>query len=437
MAEALSLFLEEHRRLYIPCCGQLSIAHVAIASGWKQEQIIASDVSLFTTVLGYYITQQSLEHLAIHVDGEPVDPFDYAGVLYSIKLKTVAARSKHYYQQLLISDFVSRKNEHLAKLQESLTAFDKLRGITYRLQDLFTEASGAIDHPDNVIWLNPPGYYKGYQKMYDTGGAIQWNEPVYTEFHPDSSHDLLREMGEGKPARFLWCRYKTLNNLDKEYVVFADEKGGGKWEYMLCNHHEELASIKKLGCSSSEASVSHNWKLLRADQEITTSSSVAFKKVDKRTALYYRDLLIHKLGVTNAPINYLLVIDESVAGVVGTMAGQCYEGKLRNSFDGYVEECYGMTVYTKHYPYLNKLLMMLIKSEEFLRQYDTFLFKPLGIDTTCLCQYPELKINRGIYKLTSREYKKKTGIYKLRYRGEKTPQNYKEVLAEWLRRYAQ
>ena len=92
-----------------------------------------------------------------------------------------------------------------------------------------------------------------------------------------------------------------------------------------------------------------------------------------------------------------------------------------------------MTAFSRVHPKLNRLLMMLIKSNEFLKMFNKAHFEVEALQTTCLSQYTELKINRGIYKLVSRK-KIPTG-YKLIYIGKRTKQTYQEVLGEWLTKY--
>ena len=45
-----------------PCAGTFAMANLAVQNGFKPEQIETSDVNMMSTVLGYAITGQSLEH---------------------------------------------------------------------------------------------------------------------------------------------------------------------------------------------------------------------------------------------------------------------------------------------------------------------------------------------------------------------------------------
>src|ERR1700736_4459388 len=52
-------------RVVIPCAGRFTIAEAAIDAGWKPEQIECSDISLFSTVLGYACAGRDLEELGV------------------------------------------------------------------------------------------------------------------------------------------------------------------------------------------------------------------------------------------------------------------------------------------------------------------------------------------------------------------------------------
>jgi len=418
-----------YKRLVIPCCGQLSIAMAALQAGWEPEQIHASDVSLFSTVLAFCIEKRPLSDLGVQVNGEPFEG-NYAELLYWIKYYAALNQSRHYFQSIIVRDLRDRKAQHIEAIGKGLEKFEALAGFSYRCCDLFGEVAEALQEPGTVIWLNPPGFKKGYEKMFDTGGKIHWNEPEYREFIPNTDHDMLRDEAIGKPALFVWYKANELGPEDKPYAVFADQKGAARWDYALCIRPEEL-TLHALGKKPQD--IGKKLAVLPSNYEITAKSQVGFKSVTPAEALYYRDLFIHKLGVTGSQYNYMLVIDEYVAGVVGFSN---IEKITRDAFDAYSEETYGICAPSIRHPKLNRLLMMLIKSGAFLSKHiDTLQFRSLGILTTCLSPYPEIKLNRGIYKLIGRK-DMPDGTYKLRYQADRTNQTYQEVLDEWLKKYS-
>jgi len=429
----LKLLRQKYKRLVVPCCGQMAIPLIAVKAGWEPEQIFASDVSFFSTVLAYGINGIPVDDLNIEIDGKPWTSLEgYAELLYWLKYYTATNQSRHYFQEVYICEMMERKEAHIQKIKESLTKFGCLRGMHYRLCDLFDEVAEALPDAKTIIWVNPPFYRLGYQRMYDTGGLIKWAEPRFKEFIPNDHHDELREGAIDSPALFLWYRYNVLSPQDKGYAVFADQKGRNRWDYTLANRPSEL---QRMIAAKKEDKVNMHYDVLPGEYEITVNSVIQFKEVTEPVALYYRDLFIHRLGVTSSKWSFLMLIDGYVAGAVGMAYSFRSTGdKVYKEFEYDVEEGWGMTAHSVRHPKINRLLMMLIKCNQFLKRFDFFYNTAVGITTTCLCKYPEMKINRGIYKLVSR-VKLADGPFKLRYRADRTDQDYKGVLQEWMTRF--
>lgn len=71
-----------YRRFVEPCAGAFAMSHLAAEVGWPHEDIDASDITLFTSVMGYAITGESLEPFHVRAEGfEKEDTTDPAIVL--------------------------------------------------------------------------------------------------------------------------------------------------------------------------------------------------------------------------------------------------------------------------------------------------------------------------------------------------------------------
>ena len=68
-----------------PCAGAFAMSHLALQSGFRPDQIEASDVSMFTSIMGYAITGNPMDELGIHAKGfsdeELLDPADRKSVV--------------------------------------------------------------------------------------------------------------------------------------------------------------------------------------------------------------------------------------------------------------------------------------------------------------------------------------------------------------------
>ena len=58
-----------YTRVVEPCAGAFAMSHLAVQAGFKGEQIEASDVAMFTSIMGYAIMGKTLEDLEIKAEG--------------------------------------------------------------------------------------------------------------------------------------------------------------------------------------------------------------------------------------------------------------------------------------------------------------------------------------------------------------------------------
>ena len=434
---AFSRLKGRYNRLIIPCVGRFSAAELAMSVGWRAEDIITSDISLFTTVVGRHINGEELDSLGVvyagdtllklTCDGAPLSPTDPAHILYAMKV--CQTKGTNYYENLLRRELIRDSKGYVEQIRRALDKFARsLRGVTYRVRDMWEEIEEYRNDPTAAFWINPPGYTLGYTKMYNTQGQISWAEPKVPEFDPKTDHRKLYELLLDCPACVLMYRYQAIEDDLKDFAVFGHIFFKGRTDYILCNKPEETfvtASVKP----STKVAPS-KWHQLPETHEITYDSKIDFAPSSKEAVLYYRDLWAHKLGATKSQFYYLMLIDGYVMG--------CFGIWLRNALTGshpWVNETFGFNVPHKKYPRLNKLLMMCLCSCDFeqvcRRDVNLEFVKLEGLQTTCITTHPDLKIYRGILALTERETMP-NGSYKLNYYARWKPFGFAESLRLWL-----
>lgn len=169
------------------------------------------------------------------------------------------------------------------------------------------------------------------------------------------------------------------------------------------------------------------------DSEITPDTKIEFIQVDETTALYYRDLFVHKLGTTTAEAFYLMLIDGKVNTALGLSMRDVFTQKSK-----YVGEVFGISRSSVRYKRLGKLFMMCLTSGDFLKmlesKYNFGTRKPQGIKTSSLTTYAEGKTDRSVMKLTYRE-QLKDGTYRVIYQGDFRQDTYKQCIETWLKRW--
>lgn len=422
-----------YTRFVEPCAGTFAMANLAVQAGFKPEQIETSDVSMMTSVMGYAITEQSLEPLEIHAQGftdeELLDP---ATALYAqLYLRTSKSAGNEYFHNMLV-DLKYRREEHIANIQQQIDNTKALlHGMSYRPLDMWEHLKEVLDDPHALVIANPPTYFSGYEKFYDTQGKMTWKEPQYQLFDPQTGHKQFYDMCMDAKALVICYQEKKAGEA-VGYTIFA--RAGTRADlnaYITTNREEEavaLANGKKIKRPTEGKLEPLECSILPRDYEITKKSKVQIIPIKAAQAQYYRVLWTHNFVGSSATFNRALLIDGYVAGVFGISKMQA-----ESLFVWYVMK-------VPHETYrLGRLCYMLAQNKCFTDTLTDELEreKVSKIRTAMLTKYPENKEVRGIMKQVNRQEDKQNG-YKLTYEAEivanRTEQ---QTLEEWLRREKQ
>lgn len=422
-----------YTRFVEPCAGTFAMANLAVQAGFKPEQIETSDVSMMTSVMGYAITGQSLEPLEIHAQGftdeELLDP---ATALYAqLYLRTSKSAGNEYFHNMLM-DLKYRREEHIANIQKRIDATKSLlHGMSYRPLDMWEHLKEVLDDPHALVIANPPTYFSGYEKFYDTQGKMTWKEPEYQLFDPQTGHKQFYDMCMDAKALVICYQEKKVGEA-VGYTIFA--RAGTRADlnaYITTNREEEavaLANGKKIKRPAEGKLEPLECSMLPRDYVITEKSKVQIIPIKAAQAQYYRVLWTHNFVGSSATFNRALLIDGYVAGVFGISKMQA-----ESLFVWYVMK-------VPHETYrLGRLCYMLAQNKCFTDTLTDELEreKVSKIRTAMLTKYPENKEVRGIMKLVNRQDDKQNG-YKLTYEAEIVAnRSEQQTLEEWLRREKQ
>ncbi len=422
-----------------PCSGAFAMSHLAVQSGFKPAEIEASDVSMFTSIMGYAIMEKNLEELELKAEGftseELLDP---PVALYAWKvLSTTRNAGKDYFYNMLL-DLQYRREEHIGALREQLDrAKGLLKGFSYRPLDMWKHMDEVLDDPHCLVIANPPTYTAGFEKWYDTGGKMSWKEPEYGIFDPKTG--LKQFMDLCKDAKCLvMCYEENEPHMTAGTPVFARYGvRNGINVYLTTNRPDEataLAEGRKITRPSESKLEKLECSMLPRDYEITDKSKVELCQVERAEAQYYRQLWTHNFVGSSAPINIAVLIDGKIAGVFGVDKSALTMGAFGTQVSDALFLMYGMTI--PHVKYrLGRLITMLAQNREFVYKICTDLEKEKvnSLKTVQMTKYPEAKEMRGIMKLTKKVPDKKMG-FRLTYESELKDRTQQETLSEWLRR---
>lgn len=428
-----------YTRFVEPCAGAFAMSHIAAQCGYKPSEIEASDVSMFTSIMGYAITGQSLEELEIRADGftneELLDP---AVALYAWKyLKATRNAGREYGYELMV-DLESRREYYIDSLRTQLDrAKQSLNGMSYRPLDMWKHLETCYDDPHCLVVANPPTYAAGFEKWYDTGGCMTWKEPEYGIFDPKTGlTELYDKMNDAKCL--LMCYEENAPGLTAGHPVFARYGvRDGINVYLTTNRPDEatmLAEGKMITRPNEGKLEPLDCSILPRDYEITRKSKIQITQIERTAAQYYRKLWTHNFVGSSAPINMAVLIDGKLAGVFGLDKSALTMGAFGTQVSDAVFLMYGMTVPHKTYR-LGRLLQMLTQNKALIMSICTDLEKEKAktLKTVQMTKYPESKEMRGLMELTKKVPDKKMG-WRLTYESPLYNRTNEETLDEWLRR---
>lgn len=425
-------------RVDLPCVGRWAIA-TAIAKKVDPTKIYASDLSLFSTVIGYLADpEKSLadldltipERVAAFVPDGGDDIRTASGILLATKYLMLSG-AKAYNAAFRREVWVNRESIR-ASIEEGLREqIDVLGGVHYENEDVRRVVAEFIDRGNegDAIYVNLPGYAGGYTKMYGEAERQLWTCRLeVNEFHPDEALPLLESLNDTPGQAFAYIHHGDDTMPESWTKQLAVAIGGGRTDYVVTNQDRDGA---RLAVGVKYDKPPRRFPIF-ANQEIRPDSVIEFRDVDKDTCLYYRDLFVHRLGTAKAERFGLMLID----GRVTTAFGLMFRDLLRGA-DQYIAEVFGISTTSDRYARLGKLFMLALTSGEFkrwaARTWPTQIghANPLGIKTASPTINHEGKTDRGVLELVRRE-PRPGGGFQLLYQGPFRDDTFEEVLARWL-----
>jgi hypothetical protein len=174
---------DKYPKLIIPAVGQFTLAKCAVKGGYKPENIYTSDISFFSSIVGYFYADRPIEDLGFTLKGSLEEYESYttqaervAFLLYLIKLKQI--RVDLFYERVVFDDLVENKEKHIATLAKQLEKNkEQYKGIKYDVKDLRDEIhEGHSD--DTLMIINPPAFANGYVKMFKLEDIVEWQSGI-------------------------------------------------------------------------------------------------------------------------------------------------------------------------------------------------------------------------------------------------------------------
>jgi hypothetical protein len=428
--------------VHVPCCGQFALVKTAIEAGINKKNIYASEISLFSNLLGYYYTDKEIEKIGFSLKLDE-DKYEYenlketekkiALLMYIMKIEQL--REDVYYENQYIKELKSNKGLYLREITELLKRNKEYySGINYAHDDLRLVIERKYDEKE-LLLVNPPAFAKGYTKMFNFENRIEYN-PNVEEWDFKKEYDNSFEVCEKNNTNAIFYKYKSAGKHDPK-AIFARKYTDQRSDFWIATkkeYFEDMVGYREVVQKKERSVRFFNLKIFNENDKVTENSIVTLKLVDKEIAGYYRDLWAHKLGYTNSESAHLIIIDNKIAGIVGWHS---YSSELRGLKSEYIFEVFCFNPITK-YKRFNRLLMMFLLSKETKKELYKTIFKTnrifhlRGIKTTCLSKYRKVKLNNGLLYIQKRE-KLKNGLYKILYTADFYEDSYRDCIKRFLK----
>lgn len=301
---------------------------VAVDAGWKPSQITTTDTHLFPSIVGTVAAGRSVATLGIRLDGELLqfrsdDPIDQAAE--ALHVQHAARMDTHDgsvpYWATMQAMLRQQYNEQVdALVPQVRTMVDRVKGAKYRAESIWTTLDQVKRDPKVVVVSNPPTYKAAYEKFFDTGGRLTWDQPDYEPFHAAADIRRMVEVMEGQKALLLVQQQQTPRNSAHPQPVYARQLSAGQIVYLNSNRPDEvkdlmggLTAVHRKGATEEK----RKWPILPPDYEVTADTQIAVAPVPARQADAYRALWMHRLIPSPGSNNVMVWLDGMAAGVIG------------------------------------------------------------------------------------------------------------------------
>ncbi|MEU5497955.1 putative antirestriction adenine methyltransferase [Streptomyces griseofuscus] len=411
--------------------GSFAAALVAANAGIPPSCMETSDVTLYTGIVGTCVSGGDLTSLGMTLDGEPVELPDApiveqaAHLLYVHWLARMQAKPEVDYWTNLVTDMIEREDEHKARLVGSLQQIaDRLPGVKFTPKCMWDHIAEAEDDPHAIIIAAPPTYKAGFEKFFDTGGRVEWNEPPYSVFDPDIDMQRLADHMRDKAALLMFLQEERSGIAAHETPVFAHPLGDVARAFVISNRPEEIFKLTggpKVALGMSRSTAPTSLPIIPPDHQVTDQSRVEVVPAKGTEVDYYRDLWMHRLAAAPGSYNMLVIVDGFVAGVIGYGAETMtrpYPGATKYTTHLLMRFAFGAPHYELRLTRLATMLALRRDSAKlvFTGASEILLAASNGLVTVEYTRHPEAKGLRGLMQLESRA--KHPDGYKLSYRAD-------------------
>lgn len=381
-----------YERFIEPCSGELAMSQLAIEAGFSH--IEASDITLFSTMLGYYVEGKAIDELCVNIDGvgKCSDIIDV--LYYHLLFKMEKMQGRDYFDNI-ITDIRKKKEWHKQKIKESL---DKAAAVFhgrvhYFPMDMIEHLGKFVNDEKAIVIMNFPTYKGGYEKHFDVGDRITWKEPKYQMFDPATDKPKIKEMLKNAKCLVLFYEeaYPNETCFDAVYVRFGARDGMNT--YITTNNKSRVLQLVREECAVrlDEKEIKPiNKSLISSDYVFSEKSKIEVIRAAPCECDYYRKLFTHNFNGSTGQGGFAVIVDGKILGVFGySKTFSAFFGNGDNE-DLFLTFAMAKTVYGFR---VNRLLTYIAKSKNIAylvcNDLDKVTYQKLK--TAMISKYPESK----------------------------------------------
>jgi hypothetical protein len=430
-------------RMIHPSVGKFGALGACVKGGVSPSRHHASDLNLYTSVLGTLADPASriadlnlvprADVQPFFVDCDLEDDIDFAARVL-LGMKYVQLNPKNRFVESQRRDLLVRQDHHLEQLKKRLARFlDECAGIHYRAANLWDVLAELEAEPptDRAMLYTSLTWYEGdFSAQMEVPEAMYgWPGLVGREFSPDTVPELL-ERANAVPGLAVVAHLGAhLRELVPESFqpVMAYMGGRGEVDHLYSN-----VDLTKYAPQKIRRLDPRNVEILSEQHVLTRDSRCEIVKLDTDTALYLRDLFVHRLGRASTDCYLALCLDGKVAAVYGLLLTQILGAGHPTT---YINEVFGVVRTIDAYPRLNRLAPYALTSGDtkrlLLTKHPGLQGREVdGIQSTDIRKYADSKNKRGIFK-GFRTEKQPDGTFKIISRGLFRDDTWQDCYAAW------
>ncbi|NNF97966.1 MAG: hypothetical protein HKM93_01175 [Desulfobacteraceae bacterium] len=405
-----------------------------LRSGGYSGPISCCDVSMYTSVLGAYLTDQEPqiqektdcpEHLrGLLCTDTPLDTAATLSLIYDLR---EVWQLKNPYQERHFQQVKAHWTDLVDRTRAKLKAYkEHIDPMKYTPIDGFDFLSGR--DPEHTVFAFPPTYKKGYERLETLLRAVvQWDPPPYREM-TDKSMDLYETI-----ARFEAFFVVLEKDLAEAYAILGQPvavlpRGRGNHTYIIARQARPKIVIKQTIKSTGIGSI---WP---ADNTITGKETLTIAKLQLSQSIRLNELFL------SSRIDYF-------SGGVGVSIGFFLDGRIIGKADFTPSahawklpevrpQIYIMSdlVVASNVKKLAKLILLGLLSRDVKETLDLKYIENFGYAvTTAFSRYPASMKYRGLFKLHTR--KPAPGGHMLNYYAPFGDHGIADALKLWTSRY--